>query len=112
MGESLIFKIGKLIFKDVRAAFVGSLVFMFNLNILYLQATPMTELTLIVFFIISTYYLLKFLDSSKIVDLVTAAIFGYCATLSRYDGWFFVGIEVESFRIVELFSLILYNFLI
>lgn len=89
-----IFKIGKLIFKDARAAFVGSLVFMSNLNILYLQATPMTELTLIVFFIISTYYMLKFLDSAKIVDLVTAAIFGYCATLSRYDGWFFVGIEV------------------
>lgn len=97
-----IFKIGKLIFKNSAAAFIGSIVFMTNLNILYLQATPMTELTLIVFFVLSTYYLLKFLDEVKIIDLILAAIFGYCATLSRYDGWFFVGIEI-------LILLIAYN---
>ncbi len=88
-----IFKIGKLLLKDPSASFVASLVFMFNLNILYLQATPMTELTLIVFFILSTYFFIKYLSHEKTPNLVLAALFGFCASLSRYDGWFFVGIE-------------------
>lgn len=94
LSALFIYKIILLLFKNKSAAFMGAIVFITNLNILYLQATPMTELTLIVFFIISTYYFIKFLNGSRIIDLIFAAVFGFCATLSRYDGWFFVGIEI------------------
>ncbi|MDP1689254.1 MAG: glycosyltransferase family 39 protein [bacterium] len=95
-----IYKIILLLFNNKTAAFMGAIVFVTNLNILYLQATPMTELTLIVFFVISTYYFLKFLNGSRIIDLIIAAFFGFCATLSRYDGWFFVGIEILILMLV------------
>jgi len=75
------------------AAIAGTLVFLWNPNVLYLQGTPMTELPLIVFFTLSTYYLVRFLRSEQIVHLVAAAFFGFCAALSRYDGWFLIGIE-------------------
>lgn len=89
-----LFKLCKFVFKNNTASFMGTLIFMFNMNLLYLQATPMTELTLVVFFILSSYYFIKYLSTEKMTDLVAAAFFGYCATLSRYDGWFLVGIEV------------------
>ncbi|HYE22136.1 MAG TPA: glycosyltransferase family 39 protein, partial [Verrucomicrobiae bacterium] len=89
-----IYKLTFHISKNKVGSIFAALVFMLNLNILYLQATPMTELPLIVFFILSTYYFVRFLDDeSRIINLLLAAFFGFCATLSRYDGWFLVGVE-------------------
>jgi hypothetical protein len=89
-----IFRLTKLITGHKWASFVASLVFMANLNILYLQSTPMTELVLIVFFILSTYYFIKFLqDIDRPTNLMLAAFYGFVATLSRYDGWFLVAAE-------------------
>ncbi|HSW97145.1 MAG TPA: hypothetical protein VLF89_04950, partial [Candidatus Saccharimonadales bacterium] len=63
-------------------------------NILYMQATPMTELPLIIFFILSSYFFVKYIyQENDYFSLILAGIFGFCATLSRYDGWFLVGIE-------------------
>jgi hypothetical protein len=69
-------------------------VFISNPNILYLQATPMTEMVLLVFLILSTYYFLLFLqDDKEIKFLVVSALFGFCASISRYEGWFLVVVE-------------------
>jgi hypothetical protein len=76
------------------AGIVASIVFGLNPNILYMQSTPMTELVLIVFFILSGYYFIRFIsDQENISLLILAAFFGFCATLSRYDGWFLVMFE-------------------
>ncbi|MBL8031643.1 MAG: glycosyltransferase family 39 protein [Candidatus Doudnabacteria bacterium] len=89
-----IYKIGEFITKNKWVGFVAGLVFITNPNILYLQSTPMTELTLIVFFVLSTYYFIRFIeDQEDLVALIAAAIFAFCAALSRYDGWFLVCAE-------------------
>jgi hypothetical protein len=89
-----IYKIGEFISKSKWMGFVASLVFMTNLNVLYLQSTPMTELTLIVFFVLSTYYFIRFIENQDdLPALISAAIFAFCAALSRYDGWFLVCAE-------------------
>jgi hypothetical protein len=89
-----VYKLVFLISKNRIAGGVGAAVFMLNANILYLQSTPLTELTLIVFFILSSYYFIKFLqDKSKLVHLLLAALFGFFASLSRYDGWALVLME-------------------
>lgn len=76
------------------ASFFAALVFISNPNILYLQSTPMTELPLIVFFILSSYFFIRFLlDDTKLLMLIAAAGFGFCASLSRYDGWALVLME-------------------
>src|SRR3989338_1960493 len=97
-----LFKLVRLLTANRYAAFVAALVFLLNPNLLYLQATPMTELPLIAFFILSTYFFLKYLrEQENILPLVAAAFFGFCAALSRYDGWFLVGIEAGVLLLVS-----------
>lgn len=86
-----IYRTMKLLTKHEAASVIATAVFAFNPNILYLQSTPMSELPLLMFFTLSTYYFIRFLqDDSDIYAFVTAGFFGFCATLSRYDGWFLV----------------------
>src|SRR3989344_2148728 len=90
-----LYKLVKLITKSAPVSFVAALVFMLNPNILYLQSTPMTELTLIAFSVLSIYFFVRFLyDDKEITSLILAAAFGFAAALSRYDGWLLVLVEV------------------
>lgn len=88
ISSLFLYKLILLLTKNRAAATVAALVFMVNPNVLYLQTTPMTELTLIVFFILSSYYFIKYLENDgDLLSLILAAFFGFCAALSRYDGW-------------------------
>ena len=96
-----IYKTALIITKNKAGSFLAALIFISNPNILYLQATPMTELVLIAFFVLSTYYFIKFIESKeRIIDLIYSAFFGFCAALSRYDGWFLILIEVFLLAII------------
>ncbi len=89
-----IYKITNLLTGNKIAGLIGAFIFALNQNVLYLQATPMGELPLLAFFLASIFYLIKyFQDSSNIPVLIFAAFFAFCATLSRYDGWFLVLFE-------------------
>lgn len=99
-----LYKLTFLITKQKWAPLLAFLIFALNPNILYMQSTPMTELLLIAFFILSTYYFTRFLRQNyRISFLIMAAIFSFCATLTRYDGWFLTAIE--AFIITVLFIL-------
>jgi hypothetical protein len=98
-----IYKITELLTSSIAAALTAAVVFMLNPNILYLQATPMTELPLIACFMLSTYYFARFiLDDTNTLALIIAAFFGFLATLMRYDGWFLVIIEAMAVGIMYL----------
>lgn len=98
-----LYKLVLLLTKSHGAAFLAATVFMVNPNILYLQATPMTELVLIGFFLLSSYYFIIFLENDKdFFSLILAAFFGFCAALSRYDGWFLVLVEAAVLLLLYL----------
>lgn len=83
-----LFKLGQFISGNKWMGLVTALIFATNLNILYLQSTPMTELSLLVFFVLSTYYFIRFIEKQEdTLSLILSAFFGFCAALSRYDGW-------------------------
>jgi hypothetical protein len=63
-------------------------IFVLNVNVLYLQSTAMTELLLISTMTAGVYYLLLWSKDDKIVDLVKCAFWVMLSTLVRYDGWF------------------------
>ena len=101
-----LYKTTLLITKNKIASFVAFIVFVINPNILYLQSTPMTELVLIMFFMLSSYYFIKYiLNDSHILYLILAAFFGFCASLSRYDGWFLVIFEALGLILLYLKNL-------
>lgn len=92
-----------LITKRIGASFTGSLVFMLNPNVLYMQSTPMTELTLLMFFTGATYFLVKWVkERYNIIYLVLASLMVFFATLTRYDAWFLFICLVPSLIIITL----------
>lgn len=98
----VVYKLALLITENEKISFLAALIFMTNPNILYLQSTPMTELPLIAFSLLNSYFFLKFIkDKSELLSLILAGFFGFCATLTRYDGWFLVALEVG---LLALFS--------
>lgn len=69
------------------ASFVGTLVFILNPNILYLQTTPLSELVLVATLAMAAYYFLLWSSDDSIVNLIRAGVSIFLATLARYDGW-------------------------
>lgn len=90
-----IYKISLLLTNKKVVGLVAVFIFSTNPNILYLQSTAMTEIPLIAFFMLSTYYFLHFIKYNNLISLVLAAFWGLCASLSRYDGWFLVLAETS-----------------
>ncbi len=66
----------------------GVLVFVLNVNVLYLQSTAMTELLLMVTMTAGVYYLTLWAKTDKVLPLIKAAFFIMLSTVTRYDGWF------------------------
>lgn len=69
---------------------IGVLIFIANLNILYLQSTAMTELLLIATMTAGVYELLRWFKTDNILNIVKAAFWVMLSTMVRYDGWFLV----------------------
>lgn len=91
-----LYRLTLLVTQNKPAAFVAFLVIALNPNILYMQTTPMTELPLMAFFIMSSFYFIRYIgDDRDIMSLIAAAFFAFCASLTRYDGWFLVMIEAS-----------------
>ncbi len=66
----------------------GVVVFVFNINILYLQSTAMTELLLLATMTLSAYELLMWHKTETSLHLIKAAFWVMISTVTRYDGWF------------------------
>ena len=73
--------------QDSRASFVGTLLFILNPNILYVQATPLSETVCIAMIVITCYYFLAWTQDNHVKHLVGMAAGCFLATLARYDGW-------------------------
>jgi len=69
------------------ASFVGTLVFIFNPNVLYLQSTPLSETVCMATLCMTWYYFLVWIQKDTIKSLVFTASCTFLATLARYDGW-------------------------
>lgn len=103
ISSIFLYKLVFLLTKNKYASFFSFLVFALNPNILYLQSTPMTELPLVAFFILSSYFFIKYIiNENDIPSLLLAALFGFCAVLTRYDGWFLVLFEALTIILLYL----------
>ena len=69
------------------AAWCGLAVFVLNLNVLYLQSTALTEPVLLAFFVGAVYHLARWMRTLSTRELLLGALFTFCATLTRYEGW-------------------------
>jgi cellulose synthase/poly-beta-1,6-N-acetylglucosamine synthase-like glycosyltransferase len=72
---------------DSRASFVGTLLFILNPNILYLQSTPLSEIVYAATSIMACYYFLAWTQDNHPKHLIWMAASIFLATLVRFDGW-------------------------
>lgn len=89
IASFFLFKLIDFITKDKIASLLASLVFMTNINLLYLQTTAMFEPLLMAMVLGAIYYLARWSRDYLINDIIIAAFFTMLATLTRYDGWAF-----------------------
>jgi hypothetical protein len=72
------------------AGFAALGLFALNPNLLYLQATPMTEPVFLAGFMAVLYFTVVFRDTQSWWAVIGAAIASLAASLSRYEGWFLI----------------------
>ncbi len=72
------------------AAFAALGLFALNPNLLYLQATPMTEPVFLAGLMAILYFTVLFRDTQSLWAASGAALASLAASLSRYEGWFLI----------------------
>ena len=72
------------------AGLVGVGIFALNPNLLYLQATPMTEAVFLAGFMALLYFTVLFRDTQSYSAVIGAGVACIAASLSRYEGWFLI----------------------
>ena len=66
------------------------IVYVANLNVLYLQSTALTEPVLLAFLIGAIYHLACWMRTRRLQSLAMAGLLTFCASLTRYEGWVLV----------------------
>ncbi len=101
-----IYKLTTDVTKSRIAGLFSVLVYLSNVNMLYLQSTAMFEPLLIALATGAVYFLYKWTQSYALKDLIFSAFLTMLATLTRYDGWaLFIAISAYVF----LFSFFVYR---
>lgn len=84
----LIYRILQALGVSLIGRLTGVLVFMLNMNILYMQSTAMTELLLLGTMTAGVYELIQWHKEDKMLRLVKSSFWIMLSTMIRYDGWF------------------------
>jgi len=87
VGAVYLFKLSRLLFASSAAGWVSAAAFLLNPNVLYMQATAMTEIPLLSAAIVAIFYTARWARTERVEDLVKAAVATVAGTLIRYDGW-------------------------
>lgn len=90
LGGYYLLRLTKVLKFDIWASLLTFSIYALNPNLLFMQAIPMTESLLIFLAIASCYYIVSWVKTDNIKDLIGGALFTFLSTLTRYDGWFLV----------------------
>ena len=90
LAGTFLFAAARRVYESAGAALATTLLFALNPNILYLQATPMTEMLFLASLTAMLWATLWFRDSQSLVAILIAAAACNAASLTRYEGWFFI----------------------
>ncbi len=75
---------------SLAAAITAAAIYALNPNLLYLQATPMTEPIFAGCFAMAVFFAVSFQEVPRFWHVLGAALAVFAATLTRYDGWFLI----------------------
>jgi hypothetical protein len=90
VAGAFLFCAARRIYAGSGAALAVALLFALNPNVLYLQATPMTEMLFLASLAALLWATLWFRDAQSIGAILIAAAASNTASLTRYEGWFLI----------------------
>lgn len=82
-----IFLIGRRLTRNSVASFVGTLIFVLNPDMLYVQSMPLPTTMSLLALVVSCYYLLAWAQTESLSQLIKAGLGTFLATLLTYEGW-------------------------
>ena len=83
----LIYKIAFRLTSRKFAGVIAAGIFALNVNMLYMQSTPMTEALLFCTLAAMVYCIQQWADTDKYQYLIVGAVAALCGTLTRYESW-------------------------
>ena len=90
LAATFLFAAARRIFGSSPAALVSLSLLAINPNLLYLQATPMTEAVFLAALMALLYFSVLFKQTQSLAALGGAGIANLAATLTRYEAWFLI----------------------
>jgi hypothetical protein len=87
ISGTYIFLAARRVTKRNTASLLGTLVFLLNPNVLYVQSTPLSEPVMIATMTMTSYYFLAWVQDNRQNYLLWTGLCTFFATLARYDGW-------------------------
>jgi hypothetical protein len=100
LGGTLLFAAARRAYDSAHAALAVILAFAINPNILYLEATPMTESLFLAALAGLLWATLWFRESQSILAVLAAAAASAAASLTRYEGWLLIPFVALCFLVV------------
>ncbi len=88
VAAMLLYAIARRVYGEMAAGWAAALTFALNPNLLYLQATPMTEPLFFAVQLSLVWAVVWFAQSQRTAAVLLAGLTGALGTLVRYDGWF------------------------
>lgn len=82
-----IYRFGFELTKSKLSGLIATAVVGLNLNLIYMQTTPMTESLFIATITVGVYYFYRWIKYEHIPDGLIAAFFVLLSSLNRYEGW-------------------------
>ena len=90
VGGSFLFAAVRRIFRSTPAAITATALCALNPNLLYIQATPMTEAMFFGSLAALLYFTVRFRETQAWWAVIGAGVALLAGTLTRYDGWFLI----------------------
>jgi hypothetical protein len=100
LSGAFLFAAARRAFHSTSAAIATTGLFALNPNLLYLQATPMTEPVFLLGLLALLYFTIRFHQTRAMSAVWCAALAGLIASLTRYEGWFLIPFAALFFLIV------------
>jgi hypothetical protein len=90
VAAAFLFAAARRAFQSSPAAFASLALFAVNPNLLYLQATPMTEAVFFACLMALLYFTVLFRTNQSLLVVAAAGAASVAASLARYEGWFVI----------------------
>lgn len=102
LSAYFLFKLIVLTLRYKRAAWLGTLLFLLNPGVLYMQTTAMSELPMILSLIGACYFFARWTTYEHPLDSIAAACFVFMGSLTRYDSWFLAAACIGAMVLIAL----------